>query len=182
MLLKKSWTCRSLNQEVQFFLWKVQWGKLVQSSSKIIRSDHVHMLRRIRTVIPKRFLSMTGEILLFIQQSLILKEAGQQVSTVNPDHLMQAWVHPNLYLQYFINFNFKYDPMNQRNLLNIPDFIPCHPNNSRNIQIGDRHKKDNKHYLTNYGNSNSFVHESRRLPSNNPAINAFRNKWMKSRL
>lgn len=133
-------------------------------------------------VIPRQFLSMTEETLLFIQQSLILNAAGHQVSTVNPNHSMQAWVHPNPCLQYFIYFILKYDPMNQRNLLNIPDFIPCHPNNSRNIQIGDRHKKDNKHYLTNYGNSNSFVHESRRLPSNNPAINAFRNKWIKSRL
>ena len=72
--------------------------------------------------------------------------------------------------------------MNQRNLLNIPDFIPNHPNNSRNIKIGSRNERDIKHYITNYGNSNSFVHESRRIPSNNPAIQAFRNKWIKSRV
>lgn len=72
--------------------------------------------------------------------------------------------------------------MHQRNLLNIPDFIPNHPNNSRNVKIGDRHEKDMKHYVTNYGNGNSFVHESKRLASNHPGIQAFRNKWIKSRL
>jgi hypothetical protein len=76
----------------------------------------------------------------------------------------------------------KYNTMHQRNLLNIPDFIPNHPNNSRNVMIGNRYEKDVKHYVSNYGNGNSFVHESRRLPSNHPGIQAFRNKWIKSRL
>jgi len=31
--------------------------------------------------------------------------------------------------------------------LNIPDFIPNHPNNSRQIKIGNRNEKDVKHYI-----------------------------------
>jgi hypothetical protein len=74
-----------------------------------------------------------------------------------------------------------YNPQKSRNILNVPDFIPGHPNSSK-ISIGTRNIKNVKHYITNYGNMNSFVHESRRLVSNNPAIEAFRNKWIKSRL
>lgn len=54
-------------------------------------------------------------------------------------------------------FNKQYEPNKQRNLLNVPDFIPPYPNSSK-INIGHRNKKDVKHYITNYGNSHSFVH------------------------
>lgn len=54
-------------------------------------------------------------------------------------------------------YNLQYNQNKQRNLLNVPDFIPPYPNSSK-INIGIRNKKDVKHYITNYGNSHSFVH------------------------
>lgn len=140
------------------------------------------MSSKTKTVTPKQFLFMTRETQPSTPPDQILVGAGRQKYTANQNHWMQVWDQVNHWLQYFSIINIKYDPMNQRNLLGVADFIPCHPNNSRNIQIGDRHKRDTKHYLTNYGNSNSFIHESNRLLSNHPGINALRNKWIKSRL
>ena len=63
--------------------------------------------------------------------------------------------------------------------MNVPDFKPPYPNSSH-IEFGARTRKDNKHYLTTY--RNDLISEKKHLGTNNPAIQAFRNKWLRSRL
>lgn len=87
---------------------------------------------------------------------------------------------PLIAVKRFIYF-LQYNPNNSRNLLSIPDYIPPYPNSSQ-VYIGQRNKKDVKHYITSYGNSTSFIHESKRIPTSHPGIQAFRNKWIKSRM
>lgn len=60
------------------------------------------------------------------------------------------------------------------------DFRPPYPNSSH-IQIGARSERDVKHYVTNY--SNSYINKPREhVPTTHPGIQAFRNKWTRSRL
>jgi len=74
----------------------------------------------------------------------------------------------------------QYRPSSARNINNVPDFRPPYPNTSH-IEIGHRGERDTKHYVTNYGNS--FVTKNRHeVPTSHPGIQAFRNKWMRSRL
>jgi hypothetical protein len=63
--------------------------------------------------------------------------------------------------------------------MSIADFRPPYPNSSK-IEIGHRSNRDVKHYSTNYGNS--FITKSNYVPTNHPGIEAFRNKWVRSRL
>jgi hypothetical protein len=63
--------------------------------------------------------------------------------------------------------------------MGIADFRPPYPNSSH-IEIGDRTKRDVKHYMTNY--SNSFIRDRKQVPTSHPGIQAFRNKWLKSRI
>ena len=72
-----------------------------------------------------------------------------------------------------------YDPEDSRNSMGIPDFRPPYPNSSH-IEIGNRSCRDVKHYVTNYGNS--FITRPHYVPTSHPGIQAFRNKWVRSRL
>ena len=63
--------------------------------------------------------------------------------------------------------------------MDIPDFKPPYPNSSH-IEFGARNQRDVKHYQTTYRNDLIFEHKN--LKSNNPAIQAFKNKWLRSRL
>ena len=74
----------------------------------------------------------------------------------------------------------QYDPKKERNCLEVPSFRPPYPNSSK-IQIGQRSERDVKHYVTNYGNS--FINKPHiHVPTSHPGIEAFRNKWVRSRL
>lgn len=63
--------------------------------------------------------------------------------------------------------------------MNVPDFKPPYPNSSH-IEFGTRSVRDSKHYQTTY--RNDLIHESKQIKTNNPAIQAFKNKWLRSRL
>lgn len=63
--------------------------------------------------------------------------------------------------------------------MGIADFRPPYPNTSH-IEIGQRSERDVKHYITTYGNS--FITKHNQVPTNHPGIEAFRNKWVRSRL
>lgn len=63
--------------------------------------------------------------------------------------------------------------------MNIPDFKPRYPNSSQ-IEIGGRSMKDEKHYITT--NKNKILYEGKTLKSMHPGIQAFRNKWLRSRI
>ena len=63
--------------------------------------------------------------------------------------------------------------------MNIPDFKPPYPNSSH-IEFGARTKRDTKHYLTTY--RNDLIFEGKQYKSNHPGIQAFKNKWLRSRL
>lgn len=63
--------------------------------------------------------------------------------------------------------------------MNVADFRPPYPNSSQ-IQFGQRSQRDVKHYVTTYGNS--FLIKQKQLPTNHPGIEAYRNKWVRSRL
>lgn len=67
----------------------------------------------------------------------------------------------------------------QRNLMGIPDFKPPYPNSSH-IEMGNRSRRDTKHYLTTY--RNDMIFESKHIQSSHPGILAFKHKWLKSRL
>ena len=74
----------------------------------------------------------------------------------------------------------QYNPNSTRNVLAVPDFRPPYPNTSH-IEIGQRSERDVKHYETNY--SNSYLRKNRsEVPTSHPGIQAFRNKWVRSRL
>lgn len=72
-----------------------------------------------------------------------------------------------------------YNTQAQRNLMEIPSFKPPYPNSSH-IEVGNRNKRDVKHYLTTY--RNDMIHEAKQIQTNHPGIQAFRNKWLRSRL
>ena len=78
-----------------------------------------------------------------------------------------------------INAFIQYNPSDARNCLGVSDFRPPYPNSSH-IEIGSRSSRDVKHYVTNYGNS--FIPKHKEIPTNHPGIQAFRNKWVRSRL
>ncbi len=63
--------------------------------------------------------------------------------------------------------------------MDIPDFKPPYPNSSH-IEVGNRNSRDVKHYLTTY--RNDMIFEGKNLKSNHPGIQAFKNKWLRSRL
>lgn len=73
-----------------------------------------------------------------------------------------------------------YNTQLQRSSMNIPDFRPPYPNSSPHVEIGSRTKRDVKHYLTTY--RNDFIFEGKNLKTNHPGIQAFKNKWLRSRL
>ena len=73
-----------------------------------------------------------------------------------------------------------YNPSCQRSLMGITSFQPPYRNSTK-IELGCRSQKDNKHYKSIYNNEignkwGSQVHSS------NPAIEAYRNKWLRSRI
>lgn len=72
-----------------------------------------------------------------------------------------------------------YNTKAPRNLMDIPDFKPPYPNSSH-IEFGKRDQRDVKHYLTTY--RNDMIHEGKNLITNHPGIQAFKNKWLRSRL
>ena len=72
-----------------------------------------------------------------------------------------------------------YCPSDMRNSMGIADFRPPYPNTSK-LEFGLRSDRDVKHYVTNYGNS--FINKPKYVPTNHPGIEAFRNKWVRSRL
>lgn len=63
--------------------------------------------------------------------------------------------------------------------MNIPSFIPPYPNSSH-IEFGDRTQRDTKHYKSIY--QNDMIPHGKTVESNHPGIQAFKNKWMRSRL
>ena len=72
-----------------------------------------------------------------------------------------------------------YSTSADRNLMTVPDFHPPYPNSSH-IEIGNRKERDVKHYQTTY--RNSMIYEPKQLVTNHPGIQAFKNKWLRSRL
>jgi hypothetical protein len=61
----------------------------------------------------------------------------------------------------------------------IPDFKPPYRNSSQ-IEIGNRSTRNTKHYLSTYRNDMIYIGK---LPEiNHPGIQAFKNKWLRSRL
>jgi hypothetical protein len=66
-----------------------------------------------------------------------------------------------------------YQPNLQRSRLLTADYLPQYRNSSV-IEMGDRSKRDDKHWKTTYGNC--FKGREVRV-SNHPGITAFRNKW-----
>ena len=73
----------------------------------------------------------------------------------------------------------KYDPKATRNSMNVPSFKPPYPNSSH-IEIGCRTQRDTKHYNTTY--RNDLIFQGKQYKSSHPGIQAFKNKWMRSRL
>ena len=64
-------------------------------------------------------------------------------------------------------------------MMDIPDFKPPYPNSSH-IEIGARSRRDTKHYLTTY--RNDMIPEAKKIQTNHPGIQAYKNKWLRSRL
>lgn len=64
--------------------------------------------------------------------------------------------------------------------MGVSSFRPPYPNSSQ-IQIGQRSERDDKHYVTTYGNS-FLTNPRNQTPTNHPGIEAYRNKWVRSRL
>ena len=62
----------------------------------------------------------------------------------------------------------------------IEDFRPPYPNSSK-IEIGQRTKRDVKHWLSTYRND-MIAKNHNEVPTNHPGIQAYRNKWLRSRL
>lgn len=63
--------------------------------------------------------------------------------------------------------------------MGIRDFKPPYPNSSH-IEIGARTQRDTKHYQTTY--RNDLLAGKKEIQTSNPAIQAFKNKWLRSRL
>ena len=63
--------------------------------------------------------------------------------------------------------------------MNVSDFRPPYPNSSH-IEIGARAKRDTKHYKSVY--RNDMIFEGKQLRTSHPGIQAFKNKWLRSRL
>lgn len=73
----------------------------------------------------------------------------------------------------------QYNPNAPRNLMGIPDHKPPYPNSSH-IEFGARSKRDTKHYLSNY--RNDMIFQKKHIQTNHPGIQAYKNKWLRSRL
>jgi hypothetical protein len=63
--------------------------------------------------------------------------------------------------------------------MNIPSFKPPYRNSSH-IEIGNRSIRYTKHYLTTY--RNDMIPHAKSLQTNHPGIQAFRSKWLRSRI
>lgn len=63
--------------------------------------------------------------------------------------------------------------------MKVADFKPPYPNSSH-IEIGARTQRDTKHYLTTY--KNDLIFEGKKLKTSHPGIQAYKNKWLRSRL
>ena len=62
----------------------------------------------------------------------------------------------------------------------IENFRPPYRNSSQ-IEMGQRSKRDVKHYLSTYRND-MIPKNWAEVPTNHPGIQAYRNKWLRSRL